>query len=64
MVGTLGSAGPLLWPPQRLDAPLLGRWPQQVRLSAVAADQAGEALRLGVPKPGPLWLNPHDADVD
>ena len=54
----------LLWPPQRLDAPLLGRWPQQVRLSAVRADQASEALLLGVPEPGLLWLNPHEADVD
>ena len=54
----------LLWPPQRLDAPLLGRWPQQVRLSAVPADQAGEALLLGVPEPELLWLNPHETDVD
>ena len=54
----------LLWPPQRLDAPLLGRWPQQVRLSAVPADQASEALLQGVPEPGLLWLNPHEADVD
>ena len=54
----------LLWPPQRLDAPLLGRWPQQVRLSAVPADQASEALLKGVPEPDMLWLNSHPADVD
>ena len=54
----------LLWPPQRLDAPLLGRWPQQLRLSAVPADQASEDLLKGVPEPDLLWLNSHSADVD
>lgn len=54
----------LLWPPQRLDAPLLGRWPQQVQLSALPADQAAEALLAGVPGDAPLWLHPTLRDID
>ena len=55
----------LLWPPQRLDAPLLGRWPQQVQLSAMPADQAAEALLAAVPGDAVLWLHPHQThDID
>ena len=54
----------LLWPPQRLDAPLLGRFPQQVQLSAVPADQAAEALLAGVPGDAKLWLHPGQHDID
>ena len=54
----------LLWPPQRLDAPLLGRWPQRVQLSAVPADQAAETLLAEVPGAAPLWLHPAAQDID
>ena len=54
----------LLWPPQRLDAPLYGRWPQQMRLSAVPADSAAAALLALLPLDAVLWLqrpgNTHD----
>ena len=54
----------LLWPPQCLDAPLLGRWPQQVQLSALPADQAAQALLAGVPGDSTLWLHPTAQDID
>jgi hypothetical protein len=54
----------LLWPPQRLDAPTPGRWPQQVRLSAVPADQAAEAVLALAPAEALLWLNPAAGDID
>lgn len=54
----------LLWPPQRLDAPLLGRWPQAVRLSAVPADAAAETLLADLPAETLLWLHPGTHDVD
>ena len=54
----------LLWPPQRLDAPLLGRWPQAVRLSAVPLDQAAETLLVDLPADALLWLHPGTHDVD
>ena len=54
----------LLWPPQRLDAPLLGRWPQQVQLSALPADEGAEALLAAVPGDAPLWLHPGVQDID
>ena len=54
----------LLWPPQRLDQPLLGRWPQQALLSAVAQDQAAEALLAQVPADALLWLHGQPQDVD
>ena len=54
----------LVWPPQRLDNPLLGRWPQQARLSAVAPGDATEALLGLVPADALLWVNPHQDDVD
>ena len=57
----------LLWPPQRLDAPLLGRWPQQVWLSALPADQADQAahaLLARVPDDAPLWLHADAQDID
>jgi hypothetical protein len=54
----------LLWPPQRLDAPLLGRWPQAVRLSALPQDEAAEALLAEMPGDALLWLHPGKHDVD
>ena len=54
----------LLWPPQRLDAPTPGRWPQQVKLSAVPADQAAEALVGLLPEPELLWINPAGGQID
>ena len=54
----------LLWPPQRLDAPLLGRWPQQVQLSAVPADHAAETLLSLVPDDAVLWLHAGMQDID
>jgi hypothetical protein len=54
----------LLWPPQRQDAPLLGRWPQQLRLAAVPADEAPAALLADLPEQARLWLNPNPLDVD
>jgi len=56
----------LLWPPQRVDVPLLGRWPQQVRLWASEAGwpdgAAAEALLATLPADARLWLQP-DADA-
>ena len=54
----------LLWPPQRLDAPLLGRWPQQAWLCALPPDDAAGALLAGLPADARLWHNPHAGDVD
>lgn len=54
----------LLWPPQGPDKPLLGRWPQQLRLSAVPRDQAAEALLADVPSDANLWLHPRPQDID
>ena len=46
----------LLWPPQPPGAPPQGRWPQQVRLSAVPADRAAEALLALMPADALLCL--------
>jgi hypothetical protein len=54
----------LLWPPQRLDAPTPGRWPQQVKLSAVPADQAAELLVGLLPVAERLWINPAAGQID
>lgn len=58
----------LLWPPQRLDAPLLGRWPQQVRLWAGAANvpdlPGADALLSSLPADACLWLQPDGDAVD
>lgn len=54
----------LLWPPQGLDKPLLGRWPQQLRLSAVPRDQAAESLLADLPPDASLWLHPQPQDID
>ena len=54
----------LLWPPQRIDQPLLGRWPQQVRLTALPREQAVLAMLAGVPEEAPLWLQPDGQQVD
>ncbi len=54
----------LLWPPQGPDQPLLGRWPQQLRLSAVPRDQAAEALLVDLPPDASLWLHPQPQDID
>ena len=58
----------LLWPPQRVDAPLLGRWPQQVRLCSGAARapdaDATETLLATLPADARLWLQPDGDAVD
>lgn len=54
----------LLWPPLRLDAPAPGRWPARVRLSAVAADEAGATLLAELPEGAPLWLPEAVQDID
>lgn len=51
-----------LWPPQGLDAPLLDRWPQLVRLGAVDAEAAGAALLQLLPPEAELWLIHQDID--
>jgi len=54
----------LAWPPQGLERPLLGRWPAQVRLSAVSREAAAEVLLAQLPDDALLWLNPATQDVD
>ena len=54
----------LLWSPQRIEQPQLGRWPQQLLLSAVPADQSALSLLALVPGAAPLWINPAAQDVD
>jgi hypothetical protein len=52
-----------LWPPQRLDAPLLGRWPEQAAL--VGAETACGALHQllpGLPAGALLWPAALEAD--
>lgn len=52
-----------LWPPQRLDAPLLGRWPEVAAL--VGADTAFGALHqllAELPPAAQLWAAELDAD--
>jgi hypothetical protein len=52
-----------LWPPQRIDAPLLGRWPQLARL--VSADtQFGALHQLLAELPPQALLWPADLDAD
>ena len=52
------------WPPQGLDRPLLGRWPAQVRLSAVPREAAAEVLLAQLPDDALLWVGPAADDVD
>lgn len=52
----------LLWPPLNLAAPLPGRWPRQVRLSAAPAHQAADLLLALMPDDALLWLQP-EADA-
>ena len=54
----------LLWPPQGLDKPLLGRWPEQLHLSALPQDQAAEALLDELPPAARLWLHGSVQDID
>ena len=54
----------LLWPPQGLDKPLLGRWPQQLRLSAVPQDEAADALLAALAPEAKLWLHGSAQDID
>ena len=52
-----------MWPPQGLDAPLLGRWPAQALLAgAPDPSVAAHALLPGLPATALLWLA--DLDVD
>ena len=54
----------LLWPPQRIDQPHPGRWPQQVLLTALPAGPDVAALLALVPGAAPLWINPAVQEVD
>ena len=54
----------LLWPPQRIDQPHPGRWPQQVLLTALPAGPAADALLALVPGGAALWINPAVQEVD
>ena len=54
----------LLWPPQRLDAPLLGRWPQQLQWLDGPSDQSTEAMLAALPAQALLWLLPDAQAVD
>ena len=54
----------LLWPPQGLGSALLGRWPQQLRLSALPQDQAADALLAELPPDAKLWLHGNALDID
>lgn len=54
----------LLWAPPMPAAPRAGRWPQQVLLGAVPADQAGGALLAVLPPDTLLWLDPEPGHVD
>jgi hypothetical protein len=51
-----------LWPPQSLELPFLGRWPQRVLLSAAPAEDAGIELLKLLPADAELWLSEHDID--
>lgn len=51
-----------LWPPQGLESPLLGRWPQRLLLSAVQPEDAGEELLKHLPADAELWLAEQDID--
>lgn len=52
------------WAPQGLDRPLLGRWPTQVRLSAVPRDAAAAVLLAQLPDDALLWSGAQAEDVD
>jgi hypothetical protein len=52
-----------IWPPQRLESPLLGRWPEHVGL--VEADDVSHvqsAMLAALPPEARLWLS--DLDID
>lgn len=52
-----------LWPPQRLESPLLGRWPAQIGLvEADDAPHAQAAMLASVPPEAPLWVA--DLEID
>lgn len=52
-----------IWPPQRLESPLLGRWPTQVGLvEADDAPLAQAAMLATVPPDAPLWVA--DLEID
>ena len=51
-----------LWPPQRPGQAPLGRWPQQIRLFALAPDQIGAAVLADLPEDATLWLGAQDTD--
>jgi hypothetical protein len=53
-----------VWPPQGLDVPLLGRWPDRALLVGAQQSQAADRLVLqqAVPEQAPLWIGELDAD--
>lgn len=54
----------LAWVPQPMQQPMLGRWPAQVRLSAVPAEAAAEVLLAQLPDEALLWLDGDPAAID
>ena len=51
-----------LWPPQRPGQAPLGRWPQQIRMFALAPDQIGAAVLADLPVDAMLWLGAQHTD--
>ena len=51
-----------LWPPQGLDAPVLGRWPQRAMLVPAESERAAEAVLPWIPDDAVVWVT--SADID
>lgn len=51
-----------LWPPQGLDVPVLGRWPQRAMLVPAESERAAEAALPWVPDEAEIWVAPVDID--
>lgn len=52
-----------VWPPQGLDRPLLGRWPEQALLCAAQdAEAAAAPLLQALPEQAPLWISELEVD--
>ncbi len=54
----------LAWAPQHESGAWPGRWPAQVRLSAVSPDAAADVLLAQLPDDAVLWLMPTTHDLD
>jgi hypothetical protein len=51
-----------LWPPQSLQNPFIGCWPDQVLFAAVEPDEVGSVLLPHIPEEAPLWLGEPEID--